>query len=66
MDDLLRCEARYRDHYARMALTDQEGWRRPQRVARPYRFAGVRTGLAKRLIILATWLAPRTREPQTA
>jgi hypothetical protein len=59
MDNLLSIETRYRDHYAKAADIDHDGWKKPARAPRAYRVA-----IAKTLIALAARLAPPVREPE--
>jgi hypothetical protein len=61
MDYLLRCEQHYRDHDARTAAINREGWKKPQPMARRDRRARVRTRMAQSLIALAMRLAPPLR-----
>ncbi len=65
MDDLLRCEARYRDHYARVAGSDRDGWQRRRPTVRVVRQPRARAALVQHLIALAARLVPTVQERQT-
>lgn len=58
MDDPLRAEHSYRDHYERAAAVDRGGWKRVRPTPRRHRRAWVRASIAKALVALAARLVP--------
>lgn len=58
MDDPLRAEHSYRNHYERAAAVDRDGWKRARSAPRRHRRAWVRASIAKALVALAAWLTP--------
>lgn len=53
MDDLLRCEARVREHHRTASVSDHEAWMKPQTATPTYR-----ASIARMLVALAIRLAP--------